>query len=137
CLRRADRERLAGAWLEVVPRLVYPLVLLVFVGGITAFLMVIVMPRLRRIFDDFGEPLPTVTVRLIDVSSDVSDHLAVAVLAIPAAMLLASVLIASPAVRWYVPLLGRLYRWEVQGLVLRMLGALVEVGRPAPEALGL
>ncbi len=34
CLRRADRERLTAAWLEIVPRLLYPALLLLFITGI-------------------------------------------------------------------------------------------------------
>src|SRR5437764_6964312 len=57
CLRRADRERLAGAWLEIVPRLMYPLLLLLIILGITGFLMSFIMPKLQRIFSDFGQEL--------------------------------------------------------------------------------
>jgi type IV pilus assembly protein PilC len=172
-LRRATRDRLAGAWLEIVPRLVYPLLLLLFIAGVTSFLMVVIMPKMQRIFRDFDEPLPAATQRLIDVwdrvigwlsgvvqsatdaaTAILPDFLAedpdtgdlfvlLASIGIPTAVvlaaviLLAAVLIVSPAVRWYLPVFGRLYRWEVQGLVLRMLGALLDAGRPAPEALGV
>jgi type II secretory pathway component PulF len=50
-------------------------------------------------------------------------------------IVLVSVFIASPAARWHLPILGRLYRWEVQGLVLRMLAALLDAGQPVPDAL--
>jgi type IV pilus assembly protein PilC len=33
--------------------------------------------------------------------------------------------------------LNRLYRWEAQGMILRMLAELLAARRPAPEALGL
>jgi type II secretory pathway component PulF len=128
---------------------------------------------MKRIFADFGEPLPAATQRLIDAwdgvieactsgiqaattfaagvlpESVVEDPdvgavfvtttaVGVPVMAVLAAViLLAAVLIVSPTVRWYLPVFGRLYRWEVQGVVLRMLGALLDAGRPVPEALGL
>jgi type II secretory pathway component PulF len=136
-LRRADRTRLAGAWLEVMPRLLYPLLLLAFIGGITTFLMIMVMPKMQRIFQDFGQRLPAMTERLLVGWGDFLEYQDVVTVAVPAALLLAVVLLASPTARWYLPVLGRLYRWEIQGLALRMLGTLIEVGRPAPEALGL
>jgi type IV pilus assembly protein PilC len=137
CLRRADRERLAGAWLEIVPRLLYPLVLLLFIMGITTFLMTFIMPKLERIFSDFGEELPEVTQRLVTFWEGVAEYQGLISAATPLVLLLAAVLIADPTARWHLPLFGRLYRWEIQGLVLRMLGNLLEVGRPVPESLTL
>jgi type IV pilus assembly protein PilC len=139
CLRQADRERVAAAWLEVLPRLFYPLILLVFVSGITSFLMVAIMPKMRRIFYDFDQPMPEMTERLVavwDTTGAYHEPIAAAVLAtVLGAMLAVALLIAAPTVRWHVPVFGRLFRWEVQGLVLRMLGALIDVGRPAHVAL--
>src|SRR5947209_7621776 len=45
CLRRVDRERLAGAWLEIAPRIIYPLLLFLFITYIVAFLGVFVVPK--------------------------------------------------------------------------------------------
>src|SRR5262245_14574512 len=135
CLRRADRERLAGAWLEIVPRLLYPLLLLLFITGIGGFLHLNIMPKMKRIFDDFGETLPTMTRRFGKIFDFLRDSERLVGLVVLSGMVLISVLIASPGARWYLPVFGRVYRWEVQGLVLRMLGALLEAGRPSPEAL--
>src|SRR5579871_4063922 len=135
CLRRADSPRLAGAWLEIVPRLVYPLVLLLIILGITGFLMSFIAPKLQRIFGEFNRELPAVTQRLLDGWESFTDYAGLVAVAFPLVLLLAAVLVANPTARWHLPLFGRLYRWETQGLVLRMLGALLEADRPAPEAL--
>jgi type II secretory pathway component PulF len=135
CLRRSNRERLAGAWLEIVPRLLYPVLLLLFITGIGGFLHVQIMPKMRKIFSDFDEPLPAMTSGLGWLFDFLRESERLVGLVVMSGILAVSVLIASPAVRWHLPLLGRLYRWDVQGLVLRMLGALLEAGRPAPEAL--
>jgi type II secretory pathway component PulF len=136
-LRRADRERLVGVWLEVVPRLAYPLALMFFILGITTFFMMQIMPRLRKIFHDFNYELPPITSALIDVWNGTQDwHWIIAAVLAGLAVLLA-ILIASPTVRWYLPICGRVYRWDVQGLILRMLSLLVEAGRTLPESLGL
>ena len=135
CLRRADRERLAGAWLEIVPRLLYPVVLLLFITGIGGFLHIGILPKMRKIFDDFGESLPPMTRRLAGFFDFLQESGRLVALMVVCGIMLVAVLVASPAARWHVPIIGRLYRWDVQGLVLRMLAALLEAGRPVPEAL--
>jgi len=136
CLRRSDRERLTGVWLEIIPRLAYPLALLFFVVGIASFFMAQIMPRIERIFIDFKQPLPDMTVHLNTAWSRASNWWIVVAGAFAAIIGILSLLITSPTIRWHFPFVGRLYRWEVQGLILRMLGALVGAGRPVPESLG-
>jgi type IV pilus assembly protein PilC len=137
CLRRADRDRLAGAWLEVMPRILYPLILFLFIGLVTAFLTLAIVPKFKRIFDDFKEPLPPLSAWLFNTLDTIGDYVGVIILGLMGIMGLVAVVVFSPTVRWHLPIVGRLFRWEAQGLVLRMLGTLFEVGRPAPEALGL
>lgn len=137
CLRRADRDRLAGAWLEIVPRLVYPFLVLVFVVGVTTFLMTFITPRLKRIFSDFGVPLPAATTRLIEAFALFEPYQVPVAMAVPAAVAWVIAMMTSSTIRWYMPFVGRLYRWEAQGLVLRLLGSLLEVGQTVPAALGM
>src|SRR5207249_433358 len=96
-----------------------------------------IMPKMKRIFSDFDEPLPPVTDALVRGWAALGDYEGIVAAVIPLVVLVVAALIASPGVRWYTPFLGRLYRWEAQGLILRMLSALVEVGRPIPKALAL
>lgn len=137
CLRRADRDRAAIAWLEIVPRLLYPLMLLFFVLGITAFMVKAIMPRIVRIFQDFNISLPSVTQSMLDSASSADRWWGPTVLIILAVIAVISALIASPAIRWWFPGIRRVYRSDVQGLVLRMLGPLLEAGRSIPDALGV
>jgi type IV pilus assembly protein PilC len=137
CLRRADRDGLAGAWLEVMPRLLYPLLLLLFFAYITTYLAIQIVPKFQRIFEDLKQPLPQFSERLFGAMDILGDYAWLLVLATVGMFGATILLIFSPSVRWHLPLIGRLFRWETQGLVLRMLGALFEIGRPAPEALGL
>ena len=119
CLRGADRERLVGVWLDVIPRLAYPIALVLFISGVTTFFMVQIMPRIKKIFDDFRQPLPNFTVGLIEASVIIQEWWLAIAGGIAAIVLLIALLIVSPAFRWYLPYFGRLYRWEIQGLVLR------------------
>ena len=134
-LRGADRERWSAAWLEVAPRVVYPLLVLVFVSGVTTFLMVFILPRFQKIFAEFGEQLPQTTRYLAGAWASVEDVLP---LGAPGGLLLlaaAAAVVANPTVRWYTPVVGGLYQWGVQAEVLRTLGRLLAVGRTVPEAL--
>lgn len=137
CLRRADREPFAASWLELLPRLVYPVLLLMFIFGVTAFLMAIVIPKLKRIFFDFGRAMPEASLRLIAGWEWVIDHAGAMGLALTVGVFLAALVVASPGVRWWTPVVGRFYRWDVQGLVLRSLGMLLSTGQPVPSSLGL
>jgi type IV pilus assembly protein PilC len=137
CLARADRERTASAWLELVPRLLYPLFLVWVLFSVTTFLMVAIMPKFKRIFDEFGMTLPAVTRGLIEAWSNSELVGPLVGLGFLGAGTLVALVAFSPVARWYVPGAGRLYRWEVQGQVLRLLGTLTDVGTPAPAALRL
>ena len=135
CLRGADRERWSAAWLDVAPRLVYPLLVLLFVTGVAAFLMTFILPRFVRIFDEFGAQLPTET-RLLRESWSVLDaNFAAVGLGIALLQATETLPVVSTTVRWHSPILGRVYRWVVQAEVSRTLGRLLAVGRTVPQAL--
>jgi hypothetical protein len=136
-LRAASRPRFNSAWFELIPRLTYPLILLGPITLIVGFLLVYVVPKIRRIFLDFKRPEPDLLQTLIGTAAWVVNF---AWLLIP---LLAVILTMGilpffwPTLRWHFPLVGRLYRWEIQGIVLRGLSQFFAVNRPAPEALML
>jgi type IV pilus assembly protein PilC len=135
-LRRADRESLAAAWVELLPRLLYPFVVLLVVANVATFLMTVILPKYLRIFAEFGEKLPAATQWLRDLwGGAVEPFLALIPVGLVASIGLVVLLVGSPSARWRLPVFGRLYRWEVQGQVLRLLGSLVGAGRPAPTAL--
>jgi type IV pilus assembly protein PilC len=136
CLKDVSRERWSAAWMEVIPRFLYPFFVLQIVFGVVSFLSITIIPRYKRIFDEFGMSLPVITLTLTDSSVWFADY---SPLIQPATILLIltgiALVIASPTVRWHTPLLGRLYRWGVQGEVLRSLGRFLTVGQTVPAAL--
>lgn len=137
CLRGVERERTVTAWLELIPRVLYPLCVYLIVLGITSFLMLIIMPKFKRIFQEFGQTLPPVTQNLNAVWIVYQDFQPlIALLAAGAAAGVALVLVA-PGFRWHLPVVGRLYRWEMQAEVLRLLAAQLAAGRTAPQSLDL
>ena len=136
CLRHAPRWRLATVWLEVLPRFLYPVLLLLFINGSFVFISIFIMPKFEKIFHDFHFSLPEPTQRAIwfgrhFLGSSLMWLLLLAVLG------LIAWLIASPTARWYFPGVGRFSRMHVQSRVLSILGILLETGRPLPEALYL
>lgn len=135
CLRGVDRESWSAAWLEVAPRLIYPLLVLMFVAHLTTFHMVMIFPRYIRIFDEFGQQLPPETQLLATVADTIGDYLPYLLSTMPLSLILISVLLGCPTIRWHTPFIGRLYRWGVQADVLRTLGRLLAVGQNVPQSL--
>ncbi|MDB5309771.1 MAG: putative secretion system protein GspF-like [Gemmataceae bacterium] len=136
CLAGANRERWSAAWLEVAPRLLYPFLVLLFVSAITTFLMIAIVPKFKRIFAEFGEHLPVTTTVLIDAWTAAEEFLPLVPVAALLGVAAVSVVGVNAGVRWYTPLIGRLYRWGVQGEILRTLGRLLAAGQTVPQALG-
>jgi type IV pilus assembly protein PilC len=137
CLRRANRVELGPVWMNVVPRLLYPAVLLLFVLGILAFWTTMLLPRMQRIYFDFQMVLPEQTQQLLEAGRFLKEYGWIVSLALLGGVVLVLALIVSPTIRWYTPVVGRLYRMSVQSRVLSMLGVLLETGRPVPQALRL
>jgi type IV pilus assembly protein PilC len=135
CLRHSLQQRYATVWLEVLPRLAYPVAILFFLGGITGFWLIFIYPRMLRIFKEFNRQLPWQTVMLSDVCGTVGELPWLLPTGILVVLAVVSVLIGSPTARWYCPGIGRLYRGHVQAQVLRLLGLLLAAGKTVPESL--
>lgn len=137
CLRHSIQTRLAPLWLEVVPRMVYPLLLLFFISGVFQFWVIFLAPKMEQIFREFGANLPEMTNRLLNLTGWLTDYGWFVLLAIPAAATVVLFLFLDANFRWYVPIVGRFYRRLMQSRVLRMLSILLETNKPVPEALGI
>jgi type II secretory pathway component PulF len=136
CLKGADRERWSAAWLEVAPRLLYPFLVLSLVSTVVTFLMLVIVPKFKKIFMEFGEQLPPITMALIDSWYIVSEFSAFFFLAFVLGLVVVFAVVFYPGVRWRTPFIGQLYRWGIQGEILRTLGRLLAAGQTVPQALG-
>jgi type II secretory pathway component PulF len=136
-LRSPARSRVATLWLEVVPRFGYPLFLLLVINGYLAFWMTFIAPRFERLFHDFNMSLPEETQWTLAVGHLALNYAWVLTVAVPFLILLLVLLLVSPSFRWYFPVVGRLYAWYVRSQVLQALAFLLQLGQPAPEALGV
>jgi hypothetical protein len=65
CLSRSSQGRLATVWIELLPRPLYPLLLVLILSAVIGFWAVFLAPRFQRIFHDFDIGLPWLTVQLI------------------------------------------------------------------------
>src|SRR4051794_32047440 len=62
-IRNPTRSQLAILWLEVVPRIVYPLLVLLVIVGVLNFWTLYLAPRYQRLFRDMSVSLPRETER--------------------------------------------------------------------------
>lgn len=127
CLKQAARRLPTTAWIELVPRLLYPLGVMLYLSATLSFWIIAILPKMQRIYRDFGYQLPSLTVEVARSGPQV-------VLALwlftALQLLLALLQLASSTSRWYFPVLGWAYRRDWQGRVLRLLSVMLETGRP-------
>jgi type II secretory pathway component PulF len=134
CLRHANQVSLGPVWLEVLPRIIYPMSILWFTATMLMWWMVFIAPRLTKIFHDFKIPLPSMTANAMFVSEV---FLAFYVNILLLLIIFVLVLIFSPAVRWWMPGLGRWYQSQVQSRLLTLLAVIIEAGKPIPEGIAM
>jgi type II secretory pathway component PulF len=116
-------------WTAIATRFAYLLALLLFMQTICGFMMYYIVPMFESIFKDFGVPLPTSTISMIEGS-----HLLIkyGVWIPPLEVLLLIFLPFSFAgwVNYDVPFFDRLLKRRHAALVLRSLSLVVDAGKP-------
>ena len=63
------KEKAASLKRKIIGAMVYPCVVIMVAVGILTFIMVAIIPKFKKIFEDFGMKLPTATQILIDTST--------------------------------------------------------------------
>jgi type IV pilus assembly protein PilC len=137
CLRGVTERRLSTVWMEMFPQLVYPFVLLIVITSVVSFLGYFIVPKFKKIFQDFGVSLPPATQMLLYQTDFIVEYGWVVVLGIQLIMVLGVVLILSSSVRWFFPGVGAIYRRMVRSRVLQALSLLLQMGKPVPESLAV
>jgi type IV pilus assembly protein PilC len=129
---------------KVKGAMIYPIVVLVAAVGITAFLLVTVIPKFKQVFDDMlgGEALPSVTQFVIDMSEYVQNNgLTVAVVVIGVIALLKIFGKTEKGAYLYdvlklrIPVTGTLVQRTAVSRLTRTLGTLLSSGVPILQAL--
>lgn len=134
-MKRLPEGRSTPIWLEITPRLMYPFLLLAFMAGNVAFLMIFIIPKFEKIFHDFKMRLPYLTEALIHVSRWCIKYPYLLFLVAVLALALFNAAMYSSQVRWHLPLVGLLYRMKARGEFLQILGIMLETGKPLHEIL--
>ena len=137
CLRSIAQRRLSAVWMELIPQLVYPVVMLAIIFCIVSFLNYFIVPKFKRIFADFGVEMPGLSKVLMFQSDFTVDYAIVFVLGIQLLLLMVAVLAFSPTARWFFPGLGSVYRRLVRCHLLQMLSLMLQTGKPVSESLAV
>jgi type IV pilus assembly protein PilC len=134
CLQKVPGWRLTHVWMDAIPRLVYPVLLMGCVLIVASFVLIFIVPKYEKIFADLKVRLPETTEFYIGFGRWVVKYGWVFVLTVVVG---GGLLIASSSACWHCPGLGTLYRMHARGRLLRMLAIMLEAGDTVPEALQL
>ncbi len=138
------KERAESLKRKVKGAMIYPCAVITVATLIVGFIMYYIIPKFKKIFDDFGTTLPTMTVLLINISNAVVNYWYLGP-AIPFALWLMVKIIKKNKTGAYVcdwialriPLLGLIFRKSIVARTCRTLGTLIASGVPILEALSI
>jgi type II secretory pathway component PulF len=134
CLRGAAQRRTTALWIDFVPQLIYPFAMLLAISTILSFIGYFIIPKFKKIFLDFGVDLPYETRALLFQTDMVVQHWYIVLLGVQGILMAVVILAFSSTARWFFPGLGAVYRRAVRSRVLRVMGLLLESGKPLPES---
>lgn len=129
---------------KVISAMVYPSVVLGIATIIVTFLMIVIVPKFKEIFNEMleGEPLPPLTTFLLAVSDAVKHHTLVVVICLVALFIVIKMVAKSKkgkyvldALKLRMPLFGQLIRKVSIARFTRTLGTLISSGVPILQAL--
>ena len=129
---------------KVKGAMIYPIVVLVAAIGITAFLLVAVIPKFKQVFNDMlgGAALPAITQAVIDLSEWVQHNGLTMAVIVAAVVVIKKVVGKTPAgAKFYdhlslkMPVTGTLVQRTAVSRVTRTLGTLLSSGVPILQSL--
>ncbi len=138
------KERAESLKRKVKGAMIYPCAVITVATLIVGFIMYWIIPKFKKIFDDFGTELPPMTKMLIFVSDAVVHYWYLGPV-IPFALWLMIKIIKKNKTGAYVidwlslriPLLGMIFRKSIIARTCRTLGTLIASGVPILEALAI
>jgi type IV pilus assembly protein PilC len=141
--RLADfKERAQSLKRKVLGAMIYPAAVITVAGGIVFFIMYYIIPKFKKIFEDFDSELPGMTVMLIAISDWIVEYFYL-IPAIPIAIFVLLKVVrknktgafVSDWIALRIPLLGKIIEKSIVARVCRTLGTLIASGVPILEAL--
>ena len=138
------KEKAASLKAKIVGAMVYPSVVVMVAVLILTFIMVMIIPKFKKIFDDFQLQLPTATKTLIGVSTWVAQYWFFIPLFPLSFYLLIKLIRMSRAgnyaldrITLWIPVVGNLVEKTIVARTMRTLGTLITSGVPILEALAI
>jgi type IV pilus assembly protein PilC len=129
---------------KVIGAMVYPAVVIFVAVAILTFIMVMIIPKFKKIFDEFGLTLPWATQTLIKISTWVSEYWWTIPLFPMGIYLLIKLLRLSRAGNYaldratlWIPVIGQLVEKTIVARTMRTLGTLISSGVPILEAINI
>src|SRR5438552_1674255 len=129
---------------KIVGAMVYPAVVIFVAVSILTFIMVAIIPKFKKIFDDFNMRLPWATEVLIQTSMWFADYWWVLPL-FPMGLFILIKLVrmsrsgayAVDRMKLWIPLMGKILEKSIVARTMRTLGTLVASGVPILESLAI
>ena len=127
---------------KVQGAMIYPVAVILVATGIVGFIMYWIIPKFKKIFDDFGTDLPGITKLLINISDAVVNYFYLAP-AIPIGCWLFIKIVKKNKTGKFIvdylvlqiPLIGKIVQKTIVARTSRTLGTLIASGVPILEAL--
>jgi type IV pilus assembly protein PilC len=144
--RQADfMEKAQALRRKVVGAMIYPTAVISFACLIVAGIMIVVIPKFKKIFQDFNTKLPGPTVLLMGISDFFVGGGWILILGIPLFVVLLSKLVKQSAAGRYavdnikltIPIVGKILGKTAVARFSRTLGTLLAAGVPILEALNI
>ena len=138
------KEKAASLKAKIIGAMVYPAVVIFVAVAILTFIMVMIIPKFKKIFDEFGLQLPQATKTLIGISNWMSSYWYFIPL-FPVGIYLLLKLIrmtragnyALDRITLWIPIIGGLVEKTIVARTMRTLGTLIASGVPILEALSI
>ncbi|MBW3539956.1 MAG: type II secretion system F family protein [Planctomycetes bacterium] len=136
------KEKAQSLKRKVIGAMIYPAAVITVAGGIVFFIMYYIIPKFKKIFEDFDTELPGITITLIAFSDWVVNYWFL-IPAIPISIYVVIKIIKKNktgafVMDWIalrVPLLGKIIEKSIIARISRTLGTLIASGVPILEAL--
>jgi len=129
---------------KIIGAMIYPAVVITVAVSILTFIMVAIIPKFKKIFDEFGMKLPWATQTLIEISTWFADYWWVLPLFPMGAYLLLKLIRLTKTGTYaldmgllWIPVVGKLAEKTIVARTMRTLGTLVSSGVPILEALSI
>ncbi|MBT6068910.1 type II secretion system F family protein [Candidatus Peregrinibacteria bacterium] len=127
---------------QIKAAMIYPIIVLIILGVVITLMMVMVIPKIGKIFTEAGMDLPPITRWLIAFSTFVQAQWLIVLIALVAAVFILRFAKKTPLGRWYfdsmllrLPVMGKLFRMIALAKFARTLSALISSGISIVKAL--